>query len=99
MEVEEALLLYCLIKRKRKYNKRKRLYWVHPIVGARLEKGNFNILFPDLLKYESKFFNFFRMSSKSYFELHNLIKDDTKKEDTNMRRSISTEERLAVTLR
>lgn len=39
------------------------------------------------------------MSSKSYFELHNLIKDDTKKEDTNMRRIISTEERLAVTLR
>ncbi|KAL4126793.1 hypothetical protein QTP88_011002 [Uroleucon formosanum] len=99
MEVEEALLLYCLIKRKRKNNKRKRLHWVHPIVGARLEKGNFNILFPDLLKYESKFFNFFRMSSKSYFELHNLIKDDTTKEDTNMRRSISTEERLAVTLR
>ncbi|XP_022173853.1 protein ANTAGONIST OF LIKE HETEROCHROMATIN PROTEIN 1-like [Myzus persicae] len=39
------------------------------------------------------------MSSQSFFELHNLIKNDTKKEDTNMRRSISTEERLAVTLR
>lgn len=100
MEVEEALLLALFIKRKHNKNKkRKRLHWVHPIVGDRLEKGNFHTLFHDLLKYESKFFNYFRMSSKSFFELHNLIKNDTKKEDTNMRRSISTEERLAVTLR
>jgi len=72
---------------------------VHPTVGPRLEKGNFHTLFPDLLEYESTFSNYSRTSSKSFFELHNLIKNDTKKEDTNMRRSISTEKRLAVTLR
>jgi len=89
-----------LIKRKyKKNNKQKRLYLVHPIVGARLEKGNFHTLLPDLLKYESKFFDYFRMSSIFIFELHNLIKNDTRKEDTNMSRSISLEERLAVTLR
>lgn len=39
------------------------------------------------------------MLSKSFFELHSLIKIDTRKEDTNMRRSISIEEQLAITLR
>jgi len=91
MEVEEALLLALLLKRKHNKNKKhQRLHWVHPIVGDRLEKGNFHTQFPDFLKYESKFFIYFRMSNKSFFELHNVIKNDTKKEDTNMRRSISS---------
>jgi len=34
-----------------------------------------------------------------FFKLHDAIKYDIRKEDTNMRKSITTEERLAVTLR
>lgn len=100
MKVEEAILLYSLIKKKNKPAKRtERIYWVHPIVQSRNEKGHFTCLFTDLLKSEQKFFNYFRMSSKSFFELHDLIKRSVKKETTNMRRPISTKERLAVTLR
>lgn len=78
MDAEEAILFYCLVKRKNKINKkRKRRLWVHPIIGARMEKGSFHTLFPDLLKFPTKFFNYFRMSSESFLVLYNLIKNDT----------------------
>lgn len=100
MDVDTAIMLYALIiKKQNKKIKKQRLLWVHPIVSQRNEKGHFQNLFPDLLQYPSKFFNYFRMSRDSFFELHDAIKYDIRKEDTNMRKSITTEERLAVTLR
>lgn len=97
MDVDTAIMLYALIIKKRnKKIKKQRLLWEHPIVSQRYEKGHFQNLFPDLLQYPSKFFNYFRMSRNSFFELHDAIKYDIRKEDTNMRKSITTEERLAV---
>lgn len=39
------------------------------------------------------------MSSNSFFELHDANKNDIRKDDTNMRKSITAEKQLAVTLR
>jgi len=47
---------------------------LNPIIGAKMEKGIFHTLFPDILKYESKCFEYFITSTKSSFEPHNLIK-------------------------
>lgn len=43
--------------------------------------------------------NYLRMNEESFFKLLDLVKPIIKKKDTNMRQSISPEERLAATLR
>jgi hypothetical protein len=55
MEIKKPILLYCLIK---KIKKHRRLHWVYSIVRTRLEKDDFHTQFPELLKYESTFFNY-----------------------------------------
>ncbi|KAJ8893014.1 hypothetical protein PR048_005595 [Dryococelus australis] len=52
------------------------------------------------LKQDScKFHNYFRMSKNSFDELLSLLKTNIGKADTNMKKSIPAEERLAITLR
>lgn len=57
-----------------------------------------NTLFPDLLQDEAKFFKYFRMSSQKFFELLNML-PQLQKQDTNFRRCIPPDERLAITLK
>lgn len=71
-------------------------YWLSDHIKLRKERGEFR-LFNDLS--DEKFTNYFRMDRSKFFELHDLIKDDIKKKNTNMRKSISSIERLTVTLR
>jgi hypothetical protein len=97
MDVEEIIMLWYLLKKKK--IKRKRAMWVHPIVELREAKGTFTLLYEELLQDSSKFFNYFRMSIKSFEELHTNLKDKLLKKDTVMRKSITTKERLAITLR
>lgn len=97
MEVEEALLLYTLAWRKKK--QRKKRMWVHPIISEREAKGTFHVLYYQLRQHPDKFFNYFRMSIQSFDELHNILREHISKVDTQMRRSISSTERLMVTLR
>ena len=40
--------------------------WVHPINNLRFEKGEYFILYPDFHKYEDKFFNWYRISTKKF---------------------------------
>lgn len=91
---DEALLLWSLEE-----SKKKRRYWTHPINIERSEKGELSVLLPDLLEDEERFFIYFRMSVNSFNELHNYIKHEIEKQNTNWRNSISTKERLAVFLR
>lgn len=98
--VEEALLLYyyqMLCKKKKK--PRKRRMWVHPIISERNTAGGNVLLYKNLREHPEKFFNYFRMSIRSFDELHNILKDKISKTDTVLRRSITSEERLMVTLR
>jgi len=72
------------------------------ILGAptdRSTKGLFNLFYNDLRKYEDKFFNYLRMSIKSFDELLELLQQDLTGQQTNMRECISPVEKLAVTLR
>ena len=50
-----------------------RRMWVHPINNLRFEKGEYFVLYPDLQKYEDKFFNWFRMSIKKFDYLLKMI--------------------------
>lgn len=89
-------LLYCQQKRKRKKNRK---IWEHSIIKERPAKGCFNTLFQEIRGDEEKFFNFTRMSVASFDELLGILKDSLIKQDTLMRKSISPEEKLVITIR
>jgi hypothetical protein len=70
-----VLLLLHVIRFRRKRMHKKR-HCVHPLICCRLLKGHFYTPFGDLRANEAKFFNYFRMSSKSYDELLIILKHD-----------------------
>jgi len=70
------------------------------LVAARETEGAFKVLFPHLLNDPKKFFNYFRMSVNTFYELLlAVIKSSITKQDTMVRSSITAEGKLAVTLR
>jgi len=73
--------------------------WVHPINIKRPELGIFSHLYPDLLEDEEKFRGFFRMNIGQFCRLSQLVGEEIRKQNTNYRRAISPEERLAIFLR
>ena len=56
--------------------KKKRRYWVHPLLYKRLSIGKFHIRYNNMINYPEKFFNYYRMSIKTFDELINLIESD-----------------------
>ncbi|GBO05249.1 hypothetical protein AVEN_233333-1 [Araneus ventricosus] len=88
-------LLYRRLRRRRiKCN-----YWVHPINQKRKQIGIFHTLLKELQKDENKFFNFFLMTIPSFKELHQRLKTKILRKNSKMRNSVTSEERLALTLR
>lgn len=79
--------------------RKKKQYWVHPIVSQRLLKEQFQKVSQDLRAYPKKFFNYYRMSVKGFDELLQLIRPYNTYQDTKWRKAIIQEERLSVTLR
>ncbi|XP_001946487.2 protein ALP1-like [Acyrthosiphon pisum] len=94
-EVEETVVATYILNQTVK----NRRFWVHPINEERNEKGVFTNLFPQLINDPEKFHQFFRMSYDQFSYLHNLIKDDIKKQNTQFRAPVPSEQRLAVCLR
>lgn len=80
-------------------NKTKTREWVHAINKKRETLGEFHRLVPELKKDTKRFHMYFRMTMEEFDFLHELIKPDIYKQNTQFRRAVSTEERLAVCLR
>ncbi|XP_025407183.1 protein ANTAGONIST OF LIKE HETEROCHROMATIN PROTEIN 1-like, partial [Sipha flava] len=102
MEPDEVFsfssLTYLYLKQKR--TKRELLqHWVHPINCERYTNGHYVKLYYKLREDSSKFFNYFRMSVRSFDELLLCIKNDIQLQNTNMRLAIQPEEMLVITLR
>ncbi|XP_022818170.1 protein ALP1-like [Spodoptera litura] len=92
-----ALICARYFLRKRR-NRRRRRYHVHPILVERLLEGEFCKLFSRLQEDEEKFFDYFKMSIRSFDELQARLHDILK--HSNMFRApVQPIERLAVTLR
>ncbi|KAM4011782.1 uncharacterized protein ACNLHF_005708 [Anomaloglossus baeobatrachus] len=92
------IILLLLLRRRRRQAMTKKM-WVHPLVMAREEKGHFASLYRDLRRYPDKFMSFCRLPINSFDHLLAIVKTDLTYKDTVMRRSISAEERLLITLR
>ncbi|XP_071972628.1 uncharacterized protein [Engystomops pustulosus] len=76
-----------------------RRFWVHPIVAERPRRGHFMNLYADLRQHPDKFHNYVRMTVTSFDRLLADLRSGLRFQDTNMRRSVTPEERLIVTLR
>lgn len=91
-----ALLVACVNTKQ----KRKRSCWVKPWIKRRDERSSFHLLNKELLLEDlSAYRNYLRMSEQSYSELLNLVDNTLRKQDTYMRKSISSDEKLSATLR
>ncbi|CAH1979183.1 unnamed protein product [Acanthoscelides obtectus] len=95
----ETVLTVILYRRWQKRRDRRRRYWVHPILSHRLTECQYIILYPKLRQFGPKFFNYFRMSIKSFDDLLALINDELVADKKAVRYSISPEEKLIITLR
>ncbi|XP_063623699.1 uncharacterized protein LOC134805527 [Cydia splendana] len=92
----DVVVLYWYYRQRRRYNRR---YWQHPLLVQRGRAGAYSLLMSQLRGDDSKFFNYFRMSMSSFDHLLKLLEKDLKKQDTNWRKSICPEEKLAIFLR
>lgn len=92
-DVEVALLLFALAKKRRKR------IWVHEINQKRHEHGEYHRLCQELKSHEDRFYTYFKMSQTCFEELHSVIQEKISRLDTNWRRAISSRERLAICLR
>ncbi|KAJ8877180.1 hypothetical protein PR048_021633 [Dryococelus australis] len=96
---EETLLLALLLRRRRRRRRKQRSLWMHPIPIDRLTSGQFYTIMSEFKKDSSKIFNYFRITAESFKQLLAFLKIHIERADTNMRKSIPAEERLAITLR
>ncbi|PIO27983.1 hypothetical protein AB205_0187480, partial [Aquarana catesbeiana] len=78
--------------------RRKHRFWIHPIIAQREVRGQFGVLYNDLRAHEDKFFNYTRMSIRSFDELLALLSSHLERQNTSFRRSIPAVERLIITL-
>ena len=96
-ELAVVCLITSLVKQKRV---RKRRVWSKEWIEAHLTQGPYHSLVKELRLTDSYGYrNFLRMNTESFDLLLKLVIPIITKIDTNIRRSISAEERLAVTLR
>ena len=73
--------------------------WVHPLNVERSGKGEFYRLYVDQRQFPEKFFENYHMSTHQFNEILYKIDPLIRKKDTNFRKAITPEEKLALTLR
>ncbi|CAH1997214.1 unnamed protein product [Acanthoscelides obtectus] len=100
MNKKAVFLLYLLYLRKKKCReKRRRRYWVHPILSQKYVEGAFYTMFEKLREHDEKFFNYFRMSTATFDYLLEKLSCSLQRQDTQMRLCVPPKEMLAITLR
>ncbi|XP_049293627.1 putative nuclease HARBI1 isoform X3 [Anopheles funestus] len=94
-----ARVLAMNLVRRRRALAQIRQWWMRPIFIQRREAGN------DLLdvimqeQFTGATFNFLRMNNEDFEHLLHLVEPKIRKTDTNMRKAITSQERLLITLR
>lgn len=97
-----ALAAICIniikVKNQNKRNYRKKRYWVEAMLKERNTYGFYHAIFPVITLEQSRFRNYFRMSSTQFENLLCLVAPFITKQ-TVIREPISAGERLSLTLR
>lgn len=84
---------------KTRSKKLKKKIWVHNAWKSRSVEGEFITLYPHLMDDERKFYEYFRMTQKTFHDLLTQVENYLKKKDTFWRPAIEPKQRLAVCLR
>lgn len=94
-----AILTLILLERRKRRNRRR--LWVRNWIKRREIEDTVHKLIRDLRNEESsdEFRNFFRMSPELFDDLLDKVSPIIIKKDTNFRKAISPETRLAITIR
>ena len=79
--------------------RRRRRFWVHPIVARRAEQGDYEHLYEELRQDGQRFQEYFRLSVEQFDWVLDKVKSRIEKQDTNWRKAISPAARLAICLR
>ncbi|XP_075735157.1 uncharacterized protein LOC142776098 isoform X3 [Rhipicephalus microplus] len=83
-----------------KQRRRQRRWWVRPALQERANLGQANKLLPLLRDRDVDFYReYIRMPPRTFDTLLHLVKHHIEKKNTNFRKAISPEHRLAQTLR
>ena len=69
---------------------------MHPLNEERTEKGEFCTHYTDHRQFDDRFFNLYRMTVAQFDELLYKVGPAIVKKETNFRRPLSPEERLAI---
>ena len=95
------LLLFCVLRRRKNRKRwRNRKISMKPYIARNPSLGAYNTLVQEFRAEDaSGFNNFLRMDQTCFDELLEMVKPQKKKQDTNMRQTIPTGEKLALTLR
>ena len=93
------LRLARLRKLRKLRRKQARSYWIRYIFRHREEFGVSSTLFEELKQDREYFFRFMRMTPERFDHLLSLVRPKIEKLDTNFRKAIRAETRLALTLR
>ncbi|KAF2890722.1 hypothetical protein ILUMI_15451 [Ignelater luminosus] len=99
MDFTETACVVALLLRMKAKKRYKKQYWVHPVISQRLMKGQFCKIHNDLRDHPNKFFQYYRMSMRSFDDLLQIIGPRITYQDTKWRNFIPPEERLLATLR
>lgn len=93
---EDTMLLdYYLRRRRRRLVRR---FWVHPYLENNFQNRLF-VAAKQLELSDVKFVAFYRMTKQSFLELVKLVSPVIQKQNTVMRESVESEERILITLR
>ncbi|XP_069830966.1 uncharacterized protein [Dendropsophus ebraccatus] len=97
------MALLVLLARRRKLRRqeaaRQKRLWIHPVIRMKQEKGHFAMLYADLRRCPGKFQEFIKMSTSAFDGLLDLMRPMLTMQQTLLRRCISPEQRLLITLR
>lgn len=97
------MALLVLLARRRKLRRqeasRQKRLWIHPVIRMKQEKGHFAMLYADLRRSPEKFQDFIQMSTSAFDGLLDLLRPLLTMQQTLLRRCISPEQRLLITLR
>lgn len=98
-EDELLLLSYVCHRRNLIQQRKRRRFWVHTIIEQREKLGEYHRLVQELKLDSSRFTAYFRMTPTMFEDLLSLIAPIIKKKNTNYRKAIEPEQRLAITIR
>ena len=84
---KKVVIAYLL--RKKKEEKMKKKHWVHPLFQNKKRQGAFHNLIQELKDDDEKYFNYFRMSKASYYELLHRLGPALQRQDTTFRNALT----------